>query len=69
MCAEERDAERTSARSPSPVSGTSADGGRPIVYVLYWQRWFILAVFSLLACHQVRHDDCLVTAKWHSLFI
>ncbi len=22
-------------------------------YRLYWSRWFILAVFSLLACHQV----------------
>ena len=54
----------TVASTPSP--GPSADGDRgPIVYVLYWQRWFILTVFSLLACHQVL--AMLFTKNSHSV--
>ena len=60
MGADELDTDRAAAPAspgaspPSPEASPDADGGGgPIVYVLYWQRWFILTVFSVLACHQV----------------
>ena len=62
MGADETDVDRSAASpsradsSPTPEAPTDTGSRGPIVYVLYWQRWFILTVFSLLACHQVHSE-------------